>query len=114
MCNLLKKYEQIKMVQSQNLGLNEIKFGDFLVVMRGILRPNRPPMNEYYTGLSSSSTLVEYYLTQVQIEETQKEVTSVLNSVLQNTINDTDITWGLDDAVDIFMTTGSGVIAGNS
>ena len=91
------------MVQDQKLSLNEIKFGDFLVAMRGILRP-----------LSSDDSVVEYYLNQAQIDETQKEVTNVLNSVLQNIINDTDITWALDDAVDIFMTTGSGVIAGNS
>ena len=113
MCNLLNKYEQIKMVQSQNLGFNEIKFGDFLVVMRNILRPNLT-LNRNWFGSSYSSNLVEYYLTQAQIEETQKEVISVLNSVLQNTINNTEITWALDDAVDIFMTTGSGVISGNS
>ena len=102
MCILLQKYDQIKMVQDEKLGLNELKLGDFLVTMRGILRPNNP---EY--------SVVEYYLTKAQIIETQKEVISVLNSVLQNIINDTEITWGLDDAVDIFMTTGSGVIAGN-
>ena len=101
MCILLQKYEQIKMVQDEKLSLNEFKFGDFLVTMRGILRPNNP---EY--------SVVEYYLTKAQIIETQKEVKSVMNSVLQNIINNTEITWGLDDAVDIFMTTGSGVIAG--
>ena len=101
MCILLQKYEQIKMVQDEKLSLNEFKFGDFLVTMRGILRPNNP---EY--------SVVEYYLTKAQIIETQKEVKSVMNSVLQNIINNTEITWGLDDAVDIFMTTGYGVIAG--
>ena len=102
MCILLQKYDQIKMVQDEKLGLNELKLGDFLVAMRGILKPNNPEYSD-----------VEYYLTKAQIIETQKEVISVLNSVLQNIINDTEITWGLDDAVDIFMTTGSGVIAGN-
>ena len=84
------------------LGLNQIKLGNFLVAMKGILRP-------YF----SDSSVVEYYLTQAQILKTQNEVTSVLNSVLQNIINDTEITWALDDAVDIFMTTGSGIISGN-
>ena len=109
MCILSQKYQQIKMVQDQILALNEIKLGDFLVAMRGILRPYNPQ-----TASHSSSTLVEYYLTQAQIETTQNEVTSVLNTVLQNIINDTEISWGLDDAVDIFMTTGSGVLDGNS
>ena len=91
------------MVQDQNLGLNEIKLGDFLVAMRSILRPNNPDYS-----------IVEYYMTNSQIIETQNGVTSVLNTVLQKVINDTKITWALDDAVDIFMTTGSGIIAGNS
>ena len=90
------------MVQDQKLSFNEIKFGDFLVAMRGILRPKNPDYS-----------VIEYYLTKSQIIETQKEVTRVLNSVLQNIINDTETSWALDDAVDIFMTTGSGVIAGN-
>ena len=103
MCTLLQKYHQIKKVQDQELDLNEMKFGDFLVAMRGVLRPNFP-----------AYSVIEYYLTKSQIEETQREVMSVLNSVLKNIINDSEITWALDDAVDIFMTTGSGVIAGNS
>ena len=108
MCALLTKYKQIEMVQDQKLGLNEIKFGDFLVAMRGILRPYNKPAD-----FDSSSTLVENYLTNSYIEKTQNEVTSALNTVLQNAINNTDITWGLDDAVDIMMTTGSAIINGN-
>ena len=91
------------MIQDQKLSLKEIKLGDFLVAMRGLLRPN-----------NYEKSVVEYYLTEDQIIETQKEVTGVFKSVLQNTINDTEITWALDDAVDIFMTTGSGVIIGIS
>ena len=97
------------MVQDQKLSLDEIKFGDFLVAMRSMLRPYTFASSSY-----SSGTLVEYYLTYAKIIETQIEVTHVLNAVLQNIINDTEISWALDDAVDIFMTTGSGVIAGNS
>ena len=96
------------MVQDHKLDFDEIKFGDFFVAMRSMLRP--------YDGLSfhtSSSTSVEYYLTPSQIEQTQNEVASVLNTVLQNIINDTEISWALDDAVDIFMTTGIEIIRGN-
>ena len=100
-CTISQKYQQIKMIQDQKLSLKEIKLGDFLVAMRGLLRPN-----------NYEKSVVEYYLTEDQIIETQKEVTGVFKSVLQNTINDTEITWALDDAVDIFMTTGSGVIIG--
>ena len=82
---------------------DEIKLGEFLVAMRGIIRPYNPP-----------NSVLECYLTTAQIEETQNEVANVLNSVLQNVINNTEITWALDDAVDIFMTTGFGIIGGNS
>ena len=107
-CILSQKYQQINIVQDQKLILNEIKFGDFIVAMRAILNPSAAAVR-----LQTSSTVVEDYLTQVQITETQKEVTKVLNSVIQNIIKDTEITWSLDDAVDIFMTTGSGHITGN-
>ena len=117
----MQKYQQIKKIQDHKLGFNEIKFGDFLVAMRGILRPHTPSKRQVVSDFSiitysmtSSSTLVENYLTQALTEETQNEVTCVLNTVLQNIINDTEITWALDDAVDIFMKTGSGIIGGNS
>ena len=102
MCYLSKQYQQIKIIQDQNLGLTKIKLGDLLVAMRRILRPYSP-----------ATSIVEYYLTPAQLEETQNEFTNFLNTLLQNIINDTDITWALDDAVDIFMTTGSEIIKGN-
>ena len=89
------------MLQGKALDLDNISLGDFLVPIRSIIR------NQFYRG-----TVLDNYLTENQKEETQSEVTAILNLILQSIINDTDITWALDDAVDIFLTTGSGQITG--
>ena len=90
------------MLQDKALDLNNIKFGDFVVTVRNILRSP----DAMFTALDS-------FLTQRQIVETQAEITVVLNKELQSIINDTEISWALDDAMDIFMSTGSGLIIGN-
>ena len=55
--------------------------------MRSMLRP----YDRSRSHTHPSSTSVEYYLTPSQIEQSQNEVASVLNTVLQNIINDTEI-----------------------
>ena len=86
------------MLQNKGLDLDNIGLGDFLVPIRSIIR------NQFYKG-----TVLDKYLTENQKEETEAEVTAILTSVLQSIINDTEITWALDDAVYIFLTTGSGL-----
>ena len=87
------------MLQDNALDLDKISLGDFLVPMRSIIR------NQFY-----NNTVLDKYLTQNQKEETEAEVTSILNLILQSIINDTEITWALDDAIEIFLTTGSSLI----
>ena len=91
------------MLQDNALDLDKISLGDFLVPMRSIIR------NQFY-----NNTVLDKYLTQNQKEETEDEVTTILNIILQSIINETEITWALDDAIEIFLTTGSGLITGLS
>ena len=102
-CSWLKKYDQLTMLQDQRLTLSEIShFGDFIVSMQNILKPN---INTY--------SVIFYYLTENQIIQSQNEITRVLNKVLQNIIIDDNITWALDDAIDIYLTTGPARVTGN-
>lgn len=92
------------MLQDQDVKFNTvIKFGDFMVAMRSILRPKE-----------KRYSVINNYLTKDLIEETQKETISIFKLVLQSIINNTEITWALDDAVDVFLTTGSGTIVGKN
>ena len=101
MCQLSKQYKQLQMLQEKALDLDKISLGDFLIPVRSIIR------SQLY-----KDTALDKYLTQNQKEETESEVTAILNLILQSIINDTKITWALDDAMDIFLTTGSGQITG--
>ena len=90
------------MLQDQRLQLSEInKFGDFIVSMKNILKPNE-----------KTKSVIFYYLTENQIIQSQSEITTTLNKVLQSIIINDNITWSLDDAIDIYLTTGSGRITG--
>ena len=92
------------MLQDQRLQFYEIKkFGDFIISMKNILNPEE-----------KSNSVIFYYLTEHQIIQSQSEITGTLNKVLQNIIVNDDITWAIDDAIDIYLTTGSGRVTGIS
>ena len=93
------------MLQDKDLEFAEFnKLGDFLMTMRRIL--SLP--NSYKEDFA-----VSRYLSLDQILESQMEITSTLNQILKEIINETEITWALDDAIDIMLTTGSGLVFGN-
>ncbi len=69
--------------------------------MKNILKPKE-----------NSNSVIFYYLTEHQIIQSQTEITRTLNKALQNIIMNDNITWTLDDAIDIYITTGSGRVAG--
>ena len=90
------------MLQDQRLQFSEIKkFGDFIISMMNNLKPEE-----------KANYVIFYYLTEHQIIQSQSEITGTLNKVLQNIIKNDNITWSLDDAIDIYLTTGSGRITG--
>ena len=101
-CKWLKKYDQLKMLQDQRLQFSEIyNFGDFILSMMNILNP-------YEKG----NPFIFYYLTEDQIIQSQSETKGILNKLLQNIIMNDSITWALDDAIDIYLSTGSGRVTG--
>ncbi len=90
------------MLQDQRLQFSEIyNFGDFILSMMNILNP-------YEKG----NSFIFYYLTEDQIIQSQSETKGILNKLLQNIIMNDSITWSLDDAIDIYLSTGSGRVTG--
>ncbi len=89
------------LLQEKSLQLTNLKnLGDYVVTVRNILSTN------------DKKNVLPYYLTIDLIEKTQIETTILLNQILKTIINNAKITWSLDDAIEIYLTTGSGVIAG--
>ncbi len=100
-CEWIKKFDQFVLLQEESLQLSNPKnLGDYIVTMKNILSSN----NEY--------NVLPYHLTNDLIEKTQIETTNLLNKILQTIVNSSEITWSLDDAIEIYLTTGSGLIAG--
>ena len=90
------------MLQDQRLQFSEVnKFGDFIISMKNILTPKE-----------KDNYAIFYYLTEHQIIQSQSEITGTLTKVLQNIIRNDNITWTLDDAIDIYLATGSGRVTG--
>ena len=89
------------MLQAEALQLKNLKnLGDYIVTVRNIL------------SLNAKNNILPYYVTNDLIEKTQMETTNLLNQILQTIVNNSEITWSLDDAIEIYLTTGSGLIAG--
>ena len=98
-CEWFRKYDQLVMLQDEMLKISNINsLGDLIVTMKKLL--------------SSNNTILPYHLTKELIEQTQNETTQILNIILQNIVNNSEISWALDDAIEIYLTTGSAVISG--